>query len=442
MLRNIGRVIAFFILGMVILVMSVIAPVNYNVDTKPIIDIPNLKLENGNGVLKVGWSSINITPSYPLNMAGYGPRGPYESVADSLFSRVIIFDNGAKEVIMISLDLILFPRYVKDRIEQELSLQGITKHEIFFSATHTHNGFGNWEKSLGGQFAFGHFDEENVDELVSKILIGVELARLDKSPTKIGFEKIDAGELVMNRLSPEKGSEDPYIRVVQMQKTTGEIGTLISFSGHATNLDADIWQLSRDFPGQLVSALEADPEIDFAMFCAGMVGSHNVDIDIPKSTERIETVGKRLAKKIFAEMDSIDYDYISILGGADIQVQLPPSQLRISRNLHIRDWVFRFFLGALEANIKIVQVGCIVFIGMPCDYSGELSINNNLDELADKYDKKLFITSFNGNYVGYITEDNHYQSSNHDEVRVMNWVGPNMGDYFTKIIKLIITETN
>jgi hypothetical protein len=75
---------------------------------------------------------------------------------------------------------------------------------------------------------------------------------------------------------------------------------------------------------------------------------------------------------------------------------------------------------------------------MPCDYSGELSINNDLDGYAAKFGKELFITSFNGNYVGYITEDSHYYTCDHDEVKTMNWVGPNMGIYFTEVIKKMI----
>jgi neutral ceramidase len=112
--------------------------------------------------------------------------------------------------------------------------------------------------------------------------------------------------------------------------------------------------------------------------------------------------------------------------------------MRITNRLHVRDWLFSTVLGPLRANIKILEIGDLLLVGMPCDYSGELSINNKLDKIATDRGKHLFITSFNGNYVGYITEDGHYASCNHDEVKSMNWVGPYKGTYFTEIIKRTI----
>ena len=91
--------------------------------------------------------------------------------------------------------------------------------------------------------------------------------------TTIGFEKIDANKLVINRLAGEKGAKDPFLRVISLKKENGQKAVIASFAGHAVNLDADIWEISRDYPGVLVDDLEKENDIDFAMFCAGMVGS-------------------------------------------------------------------------------------------------------------------------------------------------------------------------
>ncbi|MCG8309138.1 MAG: neutral/alkaline non-lysosomal ceramidase N-terminal domain-containing protein [Cytophagales bacterium] len=443
MLRKIGWSIIVFVTVVALLAIATLAPINYNSEP-PVEETLTIagfdKTENGNG-LEVGWSAVNITPEKPTDMAGYGPRGPYCSIADSLFSRTLVFDNGLKEVVIISLDLIMFPREIRKRLEFALGRKGFSKDEIFLSATHTHNGFGNFDTSIGGQFAFGEFNTEHVNAVVKNVLQSIEQARQNKSPATIGFQKIDAGELVINRLMPKTGKKDPFLRILHIQKTNGERGMLISFSGHATNLDADVWEVSRDYPGVLIDNLEDEPAIDFAIFCAGMVGSHNIDIDLPKGPERIKTVGDVLTDKIMNELDGISYDSAYVIGSMDLNVELGPSQLRISRYTRLRNWVFEMLFDPLEANIKVLQIDEILFLGMPCDYSGELSINNNLDKLAESYGKKLFITSFNGNYVGYITEDKHYNSCKHDEVMAMNWVGPNHGKYFTGIIKRIIKQT-
>jgi hypothetical protein len=134
----------------------------------------------------------------------------------------------------------------------------------------------------------------------------------------------------------------------------------------------------------------------------------------------------------------VSYNSNSGLGTINIDISLPPSQLRIAGNLRVRDWLFSAFLGKLEANIKVMEIGDILMIGMPCDFSGELSVNHGLDQFAEGFGENLFITSFNGNYIGYITEDDHYYTCDHDEVRALNWVGPYKGSYFASVIKQII----
>ena len=430
-------------------IISAVAPVDFTpldqqapvIQTYQRLDKTEFHSSEGNGVMKAGWASINITPQIPINMAGYGPRGPYTSILDSLYARTIVFDNGIKEVVVITIDLLLFPRFVKEAVQDSLSNYGFLPSEIFLSATHTHNGFGNWEKSIGGKLLFGDFDEENVNNLIHQILEGVNIARENILPVKIGFEKIDAQELVANRLAGKSGTKDPWIRIISIKNEYGLKAVVASFSGHPVNLDADIWEISRDYPGILVDELEKENNIDFAMFCAGMVGSHNIDINLPKSHERIRKIGKLLGEKIINTLDSVDHYECLKLGGLDITIEMPPSQLKITNHLRIRNWLFNTLMKPLQANIKILEIGDVLLIGMPCDYSGELSINYQLDQFASVHGKKLFITSFNGNYVGYITEDAHYTSCDHDEVKTLNWVGPYKGEYFTEVIKKSIECT-
>ena len=63
-----------------------------------------------------------------------------------------------------------------------------------------------------------------------------------------------------------------------------------------------------------------------------------------------------------------------------------------------------------------------------------------LDSLALSKGKNLIITSFNGNYNGYITLDDHYDRYDAEEVRALNWVGPYFGAYYQEIIKKILAK--
>lgn len=442
--RTVLKWFLIIVTGLFLLALGLLAPI----DNRPAlnrlgmtdISIPDMQISGGSGNFLAGWSAINITPPSPLRLAGYGPRGPFTSILDSLYVRVVIIDNGEMEAIIISMDLLMFPPLLKNRIEASLASNGISKNQIYLAATHTHHAFGNWEKSIGGELIFGKYDAKNFDHITNCIYLAIKSAREKKSPSKLAFGKADAGELAINRLDSKNGAKDPFLRTILLENDLGKKAIIVAFAGHATTLDADAWEISRDYPGIIVDELEANDSIDFAMFCAGMVGSHNIDIDVPKGHDRMYATGKRLAGKLMNDSQELAFETNSVIAGQDIPVPMPPSQMRISKHLRVRDWIFSAFLGPLQANIKVLRIGNVLMIGMPCDFSGEISVSEHLDEYAASNGLQLFITSFNGNYIGYITEDDYYFKSNHDEVRTMNWTGPYMGSYFSSYIKEIIEQ--
>jgi hypothetical protein len=55
--------------------------------------------------------------------------------------------------------------------------------------------------------------------------------------------------------------------------------------------------------------------------------------------------------------------------------------------------------------------------------------------MANEQGLELVITSFNGRYVGYLTDNRHFDSSPKDEVRTLNWVGFNGGGMAVEVLK-------
>lgn len=104
--------------------------------------------------LSTAWGKVNITPHYPMPMAGYRPRPKFESVHDSLYVRAIIIDNGSSEAILLSADLLIFPPVLKAEVESKLTNNDKPTF-FFYGATHTHNGLGGWHPAWAAQFAVG-----------------------------------------------------------------------------------------------------------------------------------------------------------------------------------------------------------------------------------------------------------------------------------------------
>ena len=117
----------------------------------------------------------------------------------------------------------------------------------------------------------------------------------------------------------------------------------------------------------------------------------------------------------------------------EFPVSLREPHLRLNEYIRIRPWIFNFILGDVTADIKILQLGDLLMIGMPCDFSGEL-----VSEINHR-GHSIIITSFNGKYVGYITKDEIYNKKVH-EVEQMNWFGPYNGSYFTEIANELIKK--
>ena len=78
---------------------------------KTIKNLQSLKLDGGYGSrLNCGWDKENISPDFDVQIAGYGLRwSPAKAIHDSIYTRIIVFDNGKKKVAMITMDLLIVP---------------------------------------------------------------------------------------------------------------------------------------------------------------------------------------------------------------------------------------------------------------------------------------------------------------------------------------------
>ncbi len=434
--------IIYVLLGFVILTLLLIGPI----DQTPIKEQPfyqtmmnrldTLKPSNTPpSKTKVGWSTFNIIPDYSMPMAGYTPKDKYESIHDSVYGRVLAINNGNSSNFIVSLDLMLFPPVIKDKVNDELQRLG-KNYFVYFSATHTHSSLGGWDSSLLGRLALGTYNAEWVDKTVQDILIHIEKASTSSVQSSIHYWETDAREFVENRLDAANGKVDGKLRGLKFIRDDSSRAILVTYSAHPTNVELLSRIISGDYPTAVTNHLKKNG-LDFGIFMAGMVGSHRLKGIAGNEFERIEKAGLLLSEKVLAATALKLADSLSI-SSAHIPIEFGPSQLRITTNLKARDWVFRAFINPLQGELTYLRIGQIVFIGTPCDYSGELFAQDDIESIADANGMKVIITSFNGNYTGYVTADQHYAEGNEEEVMALNWVGPFFGEYYSAMIKRIL----
>jgi|JI10StandDraft_1071094.scaffolds.fasta_scaffold46010_3 neutral ceramidase len=385
--------------------------------------------------LSSAWGKVNITPDYSMPMAGYRPRPKFESVHDSLFVRAIVIDNGISEAILLSADLLIFPPALKAELESQLAKTDKPTF-IFYGATHTHNGLGGWHPAWAAQFAVGDYHDTWIQTTASAIATEIKSIRSDLKASHISYWQADAHSYATNRLK-HGNPYDGELRGLKFSRADSTHAYLITFSAHATSINKKSTALSGDYPATLIQNTE-QVEGNYAMFMAGMVGSHKLAGITETEFDRAEQAGKLLADKaVQAQTEVLS---VTDIKTTRVSIEYGPAQLRLNKDYKLRNWMFASALEPLQGELTCLQLGNVLLIGTPCDFSGEVFVNENLEAYAKQFNKQIIITSFNGGYTGYITEDEHYETSLREEVTTMNWVGPYFGQYYTEMIKRVIEK--
>ena len=381
-----------------------------------------------------GWGDQNVTPAQPTELVGYKPRGPYTFVQDSSHVKALTLSNGISTIAWLNYELLIVHPQLAYQVHRGIQEAGIPIDQLIFTATHTHSGMGGYMPGLAGSLAFGGYDEQVVQQLVAGSVRALQTALASQDTVTLSYKKTSIPDLVANRFVPG-GTTDPFVRQVLFQRKDGKIATFLTYSAHATALSSKFMGLSGDYPAFLTQHLEEE-RVDFALFAAGTVGSHR-PLTQGNTPEEVNAYAQALDARLSADTSSVTLEKEALLRQSKVAIQLGEPQLRVTTNLRLRPWVFRFLLGEVPAYLDITQVGNILFISS----SGELSgvFYETWDALAKEKGLEIVVTVFNGSYIGYITPDELYDAYFH-EVREMNWFGPGNGQYFDRLIQEVIRK--
>ena len=147
----------------------------------------NTKSSSKNSTLLVGAAKVNITPTIPIPMSGYGSRkNAFKGVHDSLYVTATIFKHESRKYVLITADLIGFSHFFYNETVQEIEQKtGIKKEYILLAATHTHGGPQN--------MAYGDEASPEVEKYVKALqqnIVSAVIQAIEKlQPAMIGMGK-------------------------------------------------------------------------------------------------------------------------------------------------------------------------------------------------------------------------------------------------------------
>ena len=385
--------------------------------------------------VEVGWAKENITPSFDFKVIGFGKNDYCEKVMDSVFIRAIVFKQKDYCVAYLSYDLMIIHPVIVQDLEKKLKEQVPEIDHVYYSATHTHNGIGGYGDKISGYVALGGKDQRILDLLTNSAIACITKSLEKRGPAEYLYSGEETEALVKNRFDKEYGEVDKKLRVLYLKNTLDKkVAFLTTFAAHATSLGRRQNELSSDYPGAYCKLAEENKLVDFALFSAGGVGSHESNL-----SEFTEESKNGYAKEVYeahkeiynSKVDTSQFKPLNKLNYEEIEIPLRDPHLKIGLGLRLRPWAFQMVFGEGTGKLAFLSIGDLMYIGTPCDFSGELILE--IEEELKNVPVTPIITSFNGEYIGYITPDKYYLRDQH-EVRDVNWFGPYNGRYFSETI--------
>lgn len=291
-------------------------------------------------LLKVGYARINANPPLGIGVAGYYIPRFAKGFLDDIEVSALALECNAKTILLISVDSCGVDKELLDEyfelIEQKT---GISKEQIFLSATHTHTG-----PLLVETTAFAA-DVNVIDTyakfLGTRLVDVVKLALADLKPSKMGYIVGKAPERVayIRRYKMKDGTTwtcppindpnidypignlDQRVNVVRFDREGAESVVMVNYGLHADTINGEM--LSADWPGWMRRTIEKALDGTECMFFPGAqgdVGSTNVhpkdgdmnDTEISfdnemKSPGMARFVGRALAGTVLQVYDKVKY---------------------------------------------------------------------------------------------------------------------------------------
>jgi neutral ceramidase len=196
------------------------------------------------GNLRAGAARVDITPTDLTNLNSFN-GGKFTGVHDPIFARVLVLDDGAAMVAVVSLDLIEVgdTTEVRQQIQSEL---GIPVDHILITATHDHSAPRAGSVTPGG-LAHGPSTESLAYSKVmyDKVLGALKKAKASLQPAKFGFGtgsvdvNVSRDQYIPGRgwglgYDPE-GISDKTVSVLTFERQSGQpIAILFNYAVHST----------------------------------------------------------------------------------------------------------------------------------------------------------------------------------------------------------------
>ncbi len=386
---------------------------------------------------QAGFSRVDVTPTEPVRMSGYGSRDhASEGIDTPLYVRAIALrhqtDRGT--TVLLAVDNIGLPGTMTREIARQLQQShGLSREQIVFCSTHTHCG-PDLVSELSNIFAtpLSQQEQEAGIRYRQQLVKGI-LQAVDDSIKKlaavhlhyaVGEAKFAANRRVLTngRWSgfglQADGPVDHSVPTLRVTGIDGKIrGVVFNYACHCTTLGGNHYRINGDWAGYATMQLESKYPDAVALCTIGCGADANPN---PRGTlDATKIHGRTLSAEVIrileGEMGVIDQPLDARFDYAAASFELP-TQEELESKLNIGDVQTRRHAeqmldvlkqhGRLPATYPIPlqtwQFGnqlTMVFLG------GEVVVDYALRLKKELDDPKLWVTAYANDVLGYIASE-------------------------------------
>ncbi|MCC5936247.1 MAG: neutral/alkaline non-lysosomal ceramidase N-terminal domain-containing protein [Lunatimonas sp.] len=381
-------------------------------------------------IWKAGISKTVITPDKPMWMAGYAARStPATGTYHDLWAKAVVLeDQSGKQSVLVTADILGFPKKMADRIRQALREKyGWENSQIILNGSHTHSGpvleealydiYPLDEEQLSLVKSYSRWLEATVVALIDEAKAAMEPARLSSANGVARFQvnRRNNSERDIVHQIELAGPNDHAVPVIKIESPQGDLlGIVFGYACHPTVLDHYSW--SGDYPGFAQIELERMYPGTVALFFQGASGDQN---PIPRrSLPLAKQYGKSLAAAVERVLDEEMKPLEATIHTAYTEIPLalaaPPSKAELTRMAneqsgYMQRWAERMLteqtmgktpLSSYPYPLQIWQLGDQRIFNM----GGEVTVAY-ANELKAAYGQDSFVMAYSNDVMGYIPSE-------------------------------------
>ncbi|MFW5776350.1 MAG: neutral/alkaline non-lysosomal ceramidase N-terminal domain-containing protein [Spirochaetota bacterium] len=221
--------------------------------------------------LRAAGARVDITPPVGTELSGWC-FGPSRGIADRLYARALVLDDGHLPMVIITADLIGLGTQYAVRIREKVArCLGTTRARVLVSCSHTHSGPGAMPLRR-----WGNVNHPYVEAFVESVVNMVEAAADRVEPAVMAFGRGVVPGICDNRRRDRGNVVDEELPVLAVFRADATpVAILYNYSCHPVAAHNDRNLISADFPGYAAAVISERFGGVEPMFTLGAAGDVN-----------------------------------------------------------------------------------------------------------------------------------------------------------------------